>query len=118
MLADNYKTITTVDYQAAQLPNGFEELPVRVQDQRTAFTQGAYNHNPRLEQVYDLFTDAKIRAPFDILPRDKPRLFGVHNHDPLTKENHGYVIFFFFHFYIFKNNFFFKLNNKHRVPSS
>jgi hypothetical protein len=96
MLADNYNTITHIDYQAPRLPDGFEELPAQVQDQNTAFTQGAYNHNPRPDQVYGLFLDTRIRAPFNTVPNQKPRLYGVHNKDPLPKENLGYVTTFQF----------------------
>jgi hypothetical protein len=90
MLADNYNTLTHIDYQSYQLNNGFEELPVEVKGQQTAYTQGAYNHNPRPNQVYDLYTETRIRAPYDIGSKHKPKLNDVHNKDPLPKENHSY----------------------------
>ena len=55
LLADNYNTITHTEFQAYKLKNGLEELPVQVKDQTSAFTQTAYNHNPRNVDVKFFF---------------------------------------------------------------
>lgn len=50
MLADNYETITKHDFQPYKNNTGLEELPVKVADMNSAFTQ-TYNHNPRPIEV-------------------------------------------------------------------
>jgi hypothetical protein len=49
--AENYNTSTHLHYQPYQLLDGNEELPVQVLGQTSAFTQTAYNHNPRQADV-------------------------------------------------------------------
>ena len=51
MCAENYNTITHIDYHPFPLKDGYEELPVQVSDQTSAYTQKAYNHNPRESEV-------------------------------------------------------------------
>ena len=52
MLSDNYNTMTHIQFRPYKLNDGTEELPVQVQDQRTAYTQTAYNHNPLPKDVF------------------------------------------------------------------
>ena len=54
MLSDNYNTMTHIQFRPYKLNDGTEELPVQVQDQRTAYTQTAYNHNPLPKEVFTL----------------------------------------------------------------
>ena len=49
---ENYNTMTHLQFQPYKLNDGTEELPVQVLDQRSAFTQTAYNHNPLPNDVY------------------------------------------------------------------
>lgn len=51
MLKDNYNTTTHDEFKPYKLNDGLEELPVQVADQTSAFTQHAYNHNPRPAEV-------------------------------------------------------------------
>ena len=60
MLADNYETITKHDYQSYKNNTGLEELPVKVADLKSAYTQPAYNHNPRPVEVEILKLKLKI----------------------------------------------------------
>ena len=91
MCAENYNTITHVDYKPYELKDGTEELPAQVLDQTSSYTQNAYNHNPREAEVHSLYIDTKIRAPYDVLDKHRPILHK--NHDPIPNENYGHVIF-------------------------
>ena len=51
MCEENYTTITQSHYQPYRLNDGLEELPAKVAGQQTAFTQTAFNHNPRPKDV-------------------------------------------------------------------
>lgn len=90
MLEDNYNTVTHIDYQPFKLNDGFEELPVQVLGQKSAFTYNT-NHNPRPVEAHDLYVDTKIRAPYDVMPKHRCRLDQRNDKNPLTTENHGYV---------------------------
>lgn len=48
---NNYNTITHIHFQPYKLNDGTEELPVRVTDLTSAYTQTAYNHNPLPREV-------------------------------------------------------------------
>lgn len=52
MLADNYASITTQDFKPYKLNTGLEELPVKLSDPNSAFTQNAFNQNQRPVDVY------------------------------------------------------------------
>lgn len=90
MLRDNYNTMTHLQFTPYKLNDGTEELPAQVLDQRTAYTQNAYNHNPLPNDVANLYTDSRIKAPYDVLDKHRARLNKINDHDPLTNENYGH----------------------------
>jgi hypothetical protein len=90
-LTNNYNTITHTQYQPYRVLDGLEELPAKVSDHTSAFTQTAYNHNTLEKDVLGLYVDTKIRAPYDVLPNHKARLHLIKNKDPLPRENHNHV---------------------------
>lgn len=92
-LANNYLSVTHTHYQPYRNNDGLEELPSKVAGQTSAFTQTAYNHNPRPKDVLDTFIDTRINAPFDVLPNHKARLHQIKNKDPIASENFNHVIF-------------------------
>ncbi|RNA37791.1 phosphatase 1 regulatory subunit 32-like [Brachionus plicatilis] len=94
MLADNYVTITAHEFKPYKLNTGLEELPVKLADPNSAFTQNAYNHNPRPVDVAKQYLDTSIRAPYDVLPKHKAKLHQINDHNPISNENHGHGPFY------------------------
>ncbi|CAF1144484.1 unnamed protein product, partial [Brachionus calyciflorus] len=59
-----------------------------------AYTQTAYNHNPRPSDVANLYLDTRIRTPYDVLPKHRALLDKINDHNPTTNENHGHGPFY------------------------
>jgi hypothetical protein len=73
------------------LNTGFEELPVQINAQKSAYSNTGDNHNPRPAEVRNLFIDTKYKNPYDVLPKHRARLDQINDFNPLTNENYGHV---------------------------
>jgi hypothetical protein len=91
MLAENYDTMTNIQFQPYKTLDGTEELPAQVLGQKTAFTQNAYHHNAREADVKSQYIDTNIRAPYDVIPKYRTRLDRINEKDPIKSENYGHV---------------------------
>jgi len=89
---ENYNTITHIEFPAYELKNGSEELPKCLADPNSAFTKTTKVHNPHIDEVHNLFISKRIRAPFDVEPKQIPLLQNIHHKDPLTKKNFNYGV--------------------------
>ncbi|XP_041354755.1 protein phosphatase 1 regulatory subunit 32-like [Gigantopelta aegis] len=89
--AQNYHTMTELDFQRYRENTGSEVLPFHVKQVDTGFVQGKPVTIPLEKEVKGVFINTRVAsAPSDILPRGRPRLETLQPKNPIDLENNAY----------------------------